>query len=460
MKPFMDPDFMLQNDTAIALYHQFAENMPIYDYHCHVMPSQIREDTKYDNITQVWLYGDHYKWRLMRTMGIDEKYITGDASDYDRFLAFARTVPYCLGNPMYHWTHMELKKYFGITEELNEESAPRIWEKANAVLRDGLSVRKIIEMSGVTHICTTDDPIDTLADHKAIHDEGKMKTKVIPAFRPDKVLRPTSEYLSKLAETSGVEIKDFDSLLCAVDKRIAFFHEMGCRLSDHAFQAPPYRRADKEELDQTVARLAAGEQISPAESEGYQTELMLHLAREYTRLGWAMQLHMAALRDNNTRMFNLLGPDTGFDSIDDIGIARPLSALLNAMDAEDALPKTILYSLNPKDNYVLATMLGNFQRDIPGKIQLGSGWWFNDQRDGMEEQMRALSNLGLLSRFVGMLTDSRSFLSYTRHDYFRRILCNLIGKWVEAGEYPANTERLGRIIQDICYNNAVDYFNM
>lgn len=459
MKAFMDADFMLHSETAKKLYHEYAKDMPICDYHCHIIPAQIEEDKTYDNITQVWLYGDHYKWRLMRTMGIDERYITGDASDYDRFLAFAKTVPYCIGNPMYHWTHLELKTYFGITEELNEQTAPEIWERANTVLRNGLSARKIIEMSGVTHICTTDDPIDDLCHHAAIREEGKMKTKVLPTFRPDKILRPTAEYLAKLADVSKVAISDFRSLLAATSARIAFFHENGCRISDHAFQAPPYRRADEATLDRILAKYIAEEEVSADESEAFQTAVMLHLGKEYTRLGWAMQLHMGALRDNNKRMLRMLGPDTGFDSIDDPCIARALSGLLGAMDEDNNLPKTILYTLNPKDNYVLATMLGNFQRDLPGKIQFGSGWWFNDQRDGMEEQMRALSNLGLIGRFVGMLTDSRSFLSYTRHDYFRRILCNLLGGWVEAGEYPANMERLGKIVQDICYNNAIAYFN-
>ncbi len=459
MKPFMDEDFMLHSDTAKTLYHTYAEKMPICDYHCHVPPAQIEEDTAFENLTRIWLYGDHYKWRLMRTMGIDERYITGDASDYERFLAFAKTVPYCVGNPMYHWTHMELKTYFGITEELNEQTAPTIWERANEVLRGGLTVRKIIKMSGVTHICTTDDPVDDLRHHRAIRGEGAMSAKVLPAFRPDKVLRPDRAYLVKLSEVSGVEIRDYGSLLAAVDNRIAFFHENGCRVSDHAFQAPPFRRMDTEGLDRVVAAYLSEDPVPDTDSEAFQTELMLHLAHRYSELGWTMQLHMAALRNNNTRMFRMLGPDTGYDSIDDVGIARPLSALLDAMDQENDLPKTILYSLNPKDNYVLATMLGNFQRDIPGKLQLGSGWWFNDQRDGMEEQMCALANLGLLSRFVGMLTDSRSFLSYTRHDYFRRILCNLIGSWVEAGEYPANLDRLGKIVQDICYHNAVNYFD-
>ena len=460
MKKFMDEDFMLQNDTAKILYHEYAAKMPIYDYHCHVIPSQIKDDTSFDNITQVWLYGDHYKWRLMRTMGIDEKYITGNASDYERFEAFAKTVPECIGNPMYHWVHLELKRYFGIDTELNEKTAPEIYERANAVLRGGLSVRKIIEQSNVTHICTTDDPIDDLENHRLIREDTTMHTKVLPAFRPDKVLRPTREYLEKLSEVSKVEIHNFEDIVCALEKRIEFFHENGCRLSDHAFQAPPFRRANTAELDRIVSLYMAGAPVSAEDAEAYQTELMLYLSHEYSKRGWTMQLHMAALRDNNTRMFKLLGPDTGFDSIDDVQIARPLSALLDAMEEANELPKTILYSLNPRDNYVLATMLGNFAKDIPGKLQLGSGWWFNDQRDGMEAQMKALANLGLFSKFVGMLTDSRSFLSYTRHEYFRRILCNLIGTWVEAGEYTSDLARLGEIVQNISYNNAVRYFDM
>lgn len=460
MGTLLTEDFMLHNETGKRLYHQYAAQMPIYDYHCHVSPKEIWEDQSYENITQVWLYGDHYKWRVMRAMGIDESYITGDRSDYERFLAFAKAVPYCLGNPMYHWTHMELKTYFNINEELNEETAPMIWEKTKEILKNGLTVRKIIEQSNVAVICTTDDPIDSLDDHRKIREEGKMKTKVLPAFRPDKALRPTADYLHQLEDAAGVSITDFASLTDALDHRMMYFHENGCRVSDHAFGTVPFRPAEPAELDKAVAAVLRGELLSDEQSESLQTMLMLHLGEMYAKLGWVMQLHMAALRNNNTKMFRQIGPDTGFDSIDDCLIARPLSRLLDAI-SEKELPRTILYSLNPRDNYMLGTMLGNFQGGgIAGRVQLGSGWWFNDQRDGMTEQMKALANLGLLPKFIGMLTDSRSFLSYTRHDYFRRILCNLIGQWVEDGEYIHDEARLGKIVQDICYNNAAAYFRL
>ncbi|MBQ9082526.1 MAG: glucuronate isomerase [Clostridia bacterium] len=460
MSELLTADFMLKNETGKMLYHKYAAKMPIYDYHCHVSPQEIWEDKAYENITQAWLYGDHYKWRLMRAMGFDESYITGGQSDYDRFLAFAKTVSYCIGNPMYHWTHMELKTYFGINEELNEESAPAIWEKANAILQGGLTVRKIIEQSNVAVVCTTDDPADSLIYHQKIKEEGKMKTKVLPTFRPEKAMNPTKEYLETLSEASGIKITNFVTLMQALDNRMDYFHENGCRISDHSFGDIPFRKASLHELNIMVSFVLRGGELGKRQKQALQTMMMLHLGRGYAKRGWAMQLHIAALRNNNTRKFNELGADKGFDSIDDGLFARPLSHLLDALAMTDELPKTILYSLNPRDNYMLATMIGNFQGGMPGKMQLGSGWWFNDQRDGMEEQMRALANLGMLSRFVGMLTDSRSFLSYTRHDYFRRIMCNLIGKWVEEGEYPHNEARLGQIVQDICYNNAEAYFNL
>ena len=460
MSAFLTEDFMLRNETGKQLYHQYAAQMPICDYHCHVNPKEIWADQAYENITQVWLYGDHYKWRLMRAMGFDESYITGGKSDYERFLAFAKTVPNCLGNPMYHWTQMELKTYFGVEEELNEETAPAIWEKANAVLQNGLTVRKIIAQSNVSHICTTDDPADSLIYHQKLRAEGKMETKVLPAFRPEKAMNPTAEYLHRLSEAANVDIHDFASLMDALERRMTFFHENGCRISDHSFGAVPAHAAEPAALDAMIAAVLRGETLTEAQTEGLQAAMMQRLGRAYARLGWAMQLHITALRNNNTRMFQKLGPDTGFDSMDDCLQARALSTMLNGLAATDELPKTIVYSLNPRDNYMLAAMIGNFQGGAAGKMQLGSGWWFNDQRDGMEAQMRALANLGLLPKFVGMLTDSRSFLSYTRHDYFRRILCNLIGQWVENGEYPANMPRLGSMVQDICYRNALAYFQI
>ncbi|MBQ7412184.1 MAG: glucuronate isomerase [Clostridia bacterium] len=402
---FINDKFMLKNDTAIELY-EAVKDLPIIDYHCHISPKMIAENYKFKNATELFLGGDHYKWRQMRTNGVDEKYITGDAPDYEKWLAFAKTMPYLLGNPLYHWTHLELKRYFDIDEVLCEESAKRIWDKVNACLeRDEFSTQGLIKRSGVEVICTTDAPYDTLEYHKALKD---FEVKVIPAWRPD-----------------IYDIKpDFG-------ERMDYFHENGCRLADHAVD-----RMDDETINALIT-----------------------LGREYAKRGWVWQLHIGALRNNNSRMLKKLGPDTGFDSINDFEIARGLSKILDTLDSEGALPKTILYCLNPKDNYVLGTMLGNFQGGVPGKIQFGSGWWFNDQRDGMVAQMRALANLGMLSRFVGMLTDSRSFVSYTRHEYFRRILCNLIGEWVEDGEYPRDMDTLKKIARDICYFNAKNYFD-
>ena len=453
-------DFLLTNDTAKLLYHNYAEKMPIYDYHCHVSPKEIWEDHPYQNITQAWLYGDHYKWRLMRAMGIDESLITGGKSDYERFCAFAQTVPYCIGNPMYHWVHLELKRYFGITEELNSETAPRIWEETKRILQNGLSVRKIIQDSNVALLCTTDDPADSLEYHRKLAADGSLKTRVLPAFRPDKVLSPTRDYLTRLSESSGIAIHNCESLLQALSSRMDWFHKCGCRLSDHSFATIPWQPASQLVVDVSFSAVLSGEILTGKALEQYQTWLMLWLGREYAKRGWTMQLHLNALRNNSTRMVERLGPDTGFDSINDRLLAPNLSAFLNALDRTEELPKTIFYSLNPKDNMTLATMMGNFQGGTPGKMQLGSAWWFNDQRDGMEEQLKTLANVGLLSKFVGMLTDSRSFLSYTRHDYFRRILCNLIGTWVENGEYLNDLPRIGIIVQDICYHNAVEYFQM
>ena len=406
---FITNEFMLKNRTAIELY-EHVKDLPIIDYHCHISPKMIAENYKFKNAFELFLGGDHYKWRQMRTNGVDERFITGDADDYDKWVEFAKTMPMLLGNPLYHWTHLELKRYFDIDETLNENTAKEIWDKINACLRkDEYRVQGLIRMSNVDTICITDAPYDTLEYHRQIKEIKEFDTKVVPAFRPD------------LANISS-DLPD----------RLDFFHENGCRLSDHAVDS-----MDNETIEKLV-----------------------YLGEEYAKRGWVWQLHIGALRNNNTRMFNKLGPDTGFDSVNDFQIAEGLSKILDSLDKKDMLPKTILYTLNPKDNYVLGTMLGNFQGGgIPGKIQFGSGWWFNDQRDGMESQMRALSNLGMLSRFVGMLTDSRSFVSYTRHEYFRRILCNLIGKWVEDGEYPRDMETLKKIAEGICYYNAKNYFD-
>lgn len=403
---FINDDFMLKNETAKKLYHSYAKNLPIIDYHCHIPPQKIAENYKFKNAYDLFLGGDHYKWRLMRSNGIDEEYITGNTDDFEKWKLFAKTVPLMIGNPMYHWTHLELKRYFGIDETLSEKTAEEIWERVNECLeKDEFSAQGLIKMSNVEVICTTDNPYDDLKYHKQLKN---FDVKVIPAFRPD-----------------------LDNIGNDITERMDYFNENGCRLSDHAVD---------EINDDIIDKLA-------------------FLGEEYAKRGWTMQLHIGAMRNNNTRMFEKLGADTGFDSVNDFEIAQGISKLLNKLEMKDSLPKTILYTLNPKDNYVLGTMLGNFQKaPVPGKIQFGSGWWFNDNRDGMEEQMKALANLGLLSRFVGMLTDSRSFVSYTRHEYFRRIFCNLIGRWVEEGEYPYDEETLCEIVEGVCYKNAKEYF--
>lgn len=464
MKKFMDEDFMLSNETAKTLYREHAAKMPICDYHCHLSPQMMYEDKPFDNITQIFLGGDHYKWRYMRSCGLDESYMTGDKSDSEKFKAFCSVLQYAIGNPLYHWTHLELQRYFGIDTVVREDTWEGIWEKANKVIKDTkMSPSKLINDSNVAVICTTDDPADSLEWHKKIAEKGHIKAKVLPAFRPDFMInidKPTySGYVKKLSEVSGVAITDFSSLMDAVEKRIDFFHEVGCRVSDHALDSVPFEDASTDEVNAIIAKAINGESLTQKETDAYKTAVFGELAKMYSSHGWAMQLHIGALRNNNSKMFERLGADTGFDSISDYCIAAPLSKLLNSMQTKGSLPKTILYTLNPKDNYVLATMLGNFQgSEVPGKIQFGSGWWFNDQRDGMTEQMRALANLGALSKFVGMLTDSRSFLSYTRHEYFRRIMCNLLGTWVENGEFPADMDTLGKIVEDICFNNAMNYF--
>lgn len=462
----MDEDFLLLNDTAVRLYHDYAKDMPIYDYHCHLNPKEIWENKQYNNITELWLYGDHYKWRAMRANGIEEKYITGDADDFEKFKKWASTVPYTIGNPLYHWTHLELQRYFGIYELLNEETAETIWNKANEMLKqEDFTPRGLIKKSNVKLVGTTDDPLDDLRYHEKIKTLDDFDTKVVPTFRPDKGLDINKDtfkdWVNRLEEIRGKEINSFEEYLDALEERINYFHERGCRLSDHSFEYVPYRQAHSEKLNEIFSKGRNQENISLEEEEAFKTAVMVFLGKQYAKLGWAMQLHIGAMRNNNTRMFRQLGPDTGFDSIHDHNIAYNLSRFLDALDVENALPRTILYTLNPKDNYVLAAMTGNFQGDgIPGKIQFGSAWWFNDQKDGMEEQMKVLANIGLLSRFIGMLTDSRSFLSYTRHEYFRRILCNIIGEWVENGEVPKDMDFLGKIVQDICFNNAKNYFQM
>ncbi|HZG86676.1 glucuronate isomerase [Paenibacillus sp.] len=463
-KPFMDENFMLQSETAETLYHEYAKSMPIIDYHCHLSPQEIFENKQYKNITEVWLYGDHYKWRAMRSNGVEERLCTGDASDYDKFLAYARTVPMTIGNPLYHWTHLELKRYFGVEELLNEKTAPAIWEKVNAQLTSGgFGARDFITKSNVKVICTTDDPTDSLEYHAKIKEDPTFDVQVLPSFRPDKGLEINRkgflDWIAKLGAAANQPINDYDALLAALENRVDFFHAVGGRVSDHALDYVPYAAATKDEAAAIFAKALKGEAVSLHEEQQYKTYTLVFLGKLYAERGWVMQYHMNALRSNNTRMFEALGPDTGFDSINDSAIAQPLSRLLDAIDRESGLPKTVLYSLNPVQNHIVGTMIGNFQGGgIAGKMQFGSGWWFNDTKEGMIAQMKALADLGLLSRFVGMLTDSRSFLSYTRHEYFRRILCNLLGEWVEAGEFPDDRELLGEIVQNICYYNAKNYF--
>ena len=465
MKKFMDDNFLLSTDTAITLYHEHAKNMPICDYHCHLNPKEIAEDKRYNNITEIWLGGDHYKWRTMRSFGIEEKYITGDASDYEKFEAFAKVMPYLIGNPMYHWSHLELKTYFGIEETLSPKTCESIWNRCNEIINsDGFSARAMIKKSNVKYIGTTDDPIDNLEYHIQISKDESFDCEVRPSFRPDKALKIQGEdfvnYIGLLGKTENTEIKDYATLLTVLEKRLDFFVENGCKITDHSLERVYFRQATLEEVDNIFKKALNGEELSIEEIQEYSTLTMISLGRMYSKRNMVMQLHIGALRNNNTRMFKKLGADVGFDSIDDGEIATGISRLLDSLDMTDELPKTILYCLNPKDNEVLGTMIGNFQGGgIAGKIQFGSGWWFNDQKDGMERQMMALSQLGLISQFVGMLTDSRSFLSYTRHEYFRRILCNYIGGLVENGEYPCDMEILGEIIENICYNNIEKYIN-
>ena len=464
MKKFMDKDFLLKTETAQKLYHEYAADLPIIDYHCHINPKEIYEDLHYDNITQVWLYGDHYKWRAMRSCGIEEKYITGDATDYEKFCKFAETLESAIGNPLYHWSHMELKKYFGYEGVLNTKTADEVWQLTQKILKDeGLSVRKIIEKSNVAVVCTTDDPIDDLIWHEKIKGEG-METKVLPAWRPDKLVNVEKtdfvQYMKKLEEVACVEITDKASLKEAVVKRLDYFQERGCSVSDHGLDYVPYARCSEEEFNRILAKGMAGQAVSEEEAEAYKTEVLLMVAAEYTKRGWVMQLHYGCHRNNNTAQFEKLGPDTGYDSISDYTPSGKLARFLDAVNMEEGLPKTIIYSLNPTDNAVIGTMIGCFQNsDAAGKIQHGSAWWFNDNKVGMEQQMISLANLGMLGKFIGMLTDSRSFLSYTRHEYFRRIMCNLIGQWVEDGEYPEDYDTLSKIVKGIAHDNAVKYFN-
>lgn len=465
MKKFMDKDFLLSTETAKKLYAA-CENTPIFDWHCHLSPKEIYENKEPADIAYLWLAGDHYKWRGMRSCGISEEYITGDKSPYEKFKAWAEAVPNFIGNPLYHWTHLELQRYFGIYETLSPATCDKIWEETNAKIKaGGYTPRELIEKSNVACVCTTDDAADTLEYHKLLAEDKSFKCKVLPAFRPDKALGIElpgyNDWVKALENVMNKKVESFTELKAALLSRIEFFAEMGCRASDHAFTYVPYKRADEAELNRIFKKRLSGEALTKDETDAYKTELMLFLANEYAKLQWGMEIHIGAMRNNNTAMFKKLGPDTGYDSVADYEIAVNLSRLLDAMNSEYQLPKTVLFTLNPKDNYVLGTMLGNFQSDeAASKIQFGSAWWFNDNYDGMRQQMQALMNLGVISKFVGMITDSRSFLSYPRHEYFRRILCELLGDLVEEGKYPDDIEFLSKVVQDISFNNAAKYFGI
>lgn len=466
MKAFLCEDFLLTNETARRLYHEHAADQPIFDYHCHLNPQQVAENHQFSNMSEIWLAGDHYKWRGMRSAGIDEHYITGKASDKEKFEAWAKTVPMTMGNPLFHWTHLELRRPFGITGKiLSPETAEEIWNQGNELLaQPEFSARGIMQQMNVVMVGTTDDPIDSLQHHKALAQETDFDIDVLPSWRPDKVFKIElpgfNDYLQALAEAADTVISDFPSLLAALIKRLDHFDAHGCKAADHGIEVVRYADIPTDaELSTIMAKRLADQPLSDTEIAQFSTAVQVFLGEQYAKRQWVMQMHIGALRNNNSRMFNLLGPDTGFDSIADKPFAFELSRLLDAMDKNDCLPKTILYCLNPRDNEVLATMIGNFQGGgIAGKVQFGSGWWFNDQKDGMQRQLEQLSQLGLLSQFVGMLTDSRSFLSYTRHEYFRRILCNMIGTWVENGELPKDTKLLGQMVEDIAFNNAKRYF--
>lgn len=465
MKKFMDKDFLLETDTAKELFHNYAEVVPVLDYHCHINPQEIYEDRKFDNIAQVWLGGDHYKWRQMRSNGIDEYYITGDASDWEKFEKYAQTLDKAIGNPLYHWSHLELQRFFDYDGVLSSKTAKEVWDLCNEKLsHDDMSVRNLIKKANVTLICTTDDPIDDLKWHKLIKEDDSFDVQVLPAWRPDKAVNINKpdfmEYVGKLADAAQMEINTFEDLKKALVNRMDFFAENGCSVADHGLDYVMYVPASDDEIEAIFAKKKNGEELTNEEVVKFKTAIMLFLAKENKNHNWVMQLHYGCKRDNNTVMFDKLGPDTGYDCISNEAPGSQLADFLNAVNMDGGLPKTIIYSLNPGDDELIGTILGCFQNsDAIGKIQQGSAWWFNDNKTGMQKQMTSLANLGLLGNFVGMLTDSRSFLSYPRHEYFRRIMCNLIGGWVENGEFPYDMDLLAPIVKGISYNNAIDYFN-
>ena len=464
MKPFMDENFLLSTPTAQKLFHDYAEKTPILDYHCHINPKEIAQDRKFDNITQVWLGGDHYKWRFMRSCGVDEHFITGNASDKEKFFKWAEVLGKAIGNPLYHWSHLELQRYFGYHGTLNKNTAEEVWNLCNEKLSQAsMSVRNLIKQSNVTLICTTDDPVDSLEWHAAIAADDTFTVQVLPAWRPDKAMNIEKpdypDYLNTLSKVSGIKINSFSALKEALKNRMDFFASMGCSVSDHALEYVMYVPASDEEIEHIFEGRISGRSVTREEELKFKTAFMLFVGGEYSRRGWVMQLHYGCKRDNNTLMFEKLGPDTGYDCINNYAPSAQMADFLNALVKNDTLPKTIIYSLNPNDNEAIGTILGCFQDSTAvAKIQQGSAWWFNDHKIGMKNQMLSLANLGNLSGFVGMLTDSRSFLSYTRHEYFRRILCDLIGDMVENGEFPADMDTLSEIVKDISYYNAVRYF--
>ncbi len=464
MKKFMDRDFLLTTETAKKLYHEYAAVMPIIDYHCHINPKEIYEDIAFDNITQVWLGADHYKWRQMRSNGVEERFITGDASDWEKFEKWAETLEMAIGNPLYHWSHLELQRFFGYEGHLCKDTAKEVWDLCNAKLQSGLTARKMIEMANVKLICTTDDPADSLEWHKKIKEDKSFNVQVLPAWRPEKAMNLNKpdylDYLKRLSDVSGICIKDYASLMEVLRKRLDFFAANGCSISDHSLEYVMYAPASEEEVSALFEKRLAGEFLTVEETKKFETAFMVDMGREYHKKNWVMQLHFAVKRDNNKSIFHKLGPDAGIDCISNYTPANEMADFLNALAITQQLPKTILYSLNPADNAAIGTIMGCFQSpEAIGKIQQGSAWWFNDHKPGMIDQMTSLASLGLLGNFIGMLTDSRSFLSYTRHEYFRRIMCELIGGWVENGEYPVDYKALEKIVKGISYNNTVRYFD-
>lgn len=465
MKKFLDEQFLLSNNTAKRLYHDYAKEMPVIDYHCHLPPAQIAADATFGNLTQAWLYGDHYKWRAMRTNGVHESYCTGNRSDWEKFEKWAETVPYTLRNPLYHWTHLELQRYFDIHDILNPASAADIYYNASAQLEtSAYSTRNLLRKMNVALVCTTDDPADTLEYHQQLRQDG-FEIPILPAFRPDQSMNVDdpekyNQYLQRLEEAAGITITTYADLLDALKNRHDFFASQGCSVSDHGIEEIYAEDFQEKDIHAIFLKVRGGHQLSQLEARQIKSALLLQLAEWDWEKGWVQQYHLGALRNNNSRMMRLLGPDTGWDSIGDFSQARALAKFLDRLDSQDKLARTILYNLNPSDNELLATMIGNFNDgSIAGKVQFGSAWWFLDQKDGMIKQLNALSNMGLLSRFVGMLTDSRSFLSYPRHEYFRRIVCELLGQEVENGELPNDIEWIGKVVKDICYYNAQQYFN-